>query len=133
MQRNYVKFIKDLTSIACFPFLISSNSFELGAKYLPQKEKEPFRSDILKSSYEKNFLEIDLEQRNNLLIADNVQKTNNDKNVLISEIIIKGGEGHPEGRKLELAAYDAMSVKPGSVVSNEILKKAYLSSSSLLR
>ena len=58
-----------------------------------------------------------------MLIADNVQKTNNDKNVLISEIIIKGWEGHPEGRKLELAAYDSMTIKPGSIINNQILKK----------
>ncbi len=45
-----------------------------------------------------------------------------ESNVLISEIIIEGWEDHPEGRKLELVAYDSMSIKPGSVVNNEILK-----------
>ena len=46
-----------------------------------------------------------------------------ESNVLISEIIIRGWEEHPEGRKLELAAYDSMSIKPGSIINNQILKK----------
>ena len=48
---------------------------------------------------------------------------NNNSNVLISEIIIEGWEDHPEGRNLELVAYDSMSIKPGSVVNNQILKQ----------
>ena len=43
--------------------------------------------------------------------------------MLISEIIIEGCENHPEGRKLELAAYDSMSIKPGSIVDNRILSQ----------
>ena len=43
--------------------------------------------------------------------------------MLISEIIIEGWESHPEGRKLELAAYDSMDIKPGSIVNNRILNK----------
>ena len=42
--------------------------------------------------------------------------------VYISEIIIEGWEDHPEGRKLELAAYDAMRTKPGSIINNQTLK-----------
>ena len=45
-----------------------------------------------------------------------------EENVLISEIIIEGWENHPEGRKLELAAYDSMSIKPG-VLNNQILNQ----------
>ena len=41
----------------------------------------------------------------------------------ISEIIIEGWEKHPEGRKLELKAYDSMTIKPGSIINNQILKK----------
>ena len=54
-----------------------------------------------------------------IFLADN----NNNSNVLISEIIIEGWEDHPEGRNLELVAYDSMSIKPGSVVNNQILKQ----------
>ena len=44
----------------------------------------------------------------NIFIAEN-EKNLNQESVLISEIIIEGWENHPEGRKLELAAYDSMS------------------------
>ena len=47
----------------------------------------------------------------------------NQESVLISEIVIEGWENHPEGRKLELAAYDSMSIKPGSIVDNRILNQ----------
>ena len=47
----------------------------------------------------------------------------NEESVVISEIIIEGWENHPEGRKLELAAYDSMSIKPGSIVDNRILNQ----------
>ena len=56
------------------------------------------------------------------LIVDN-GKNLSEENVLISEIIIEGWENHPEGRKLELAAYDSMNIKPGSIINNQILKK----------
>ena len=57
-----------------------------------------------------------------MLIADGSDQLNKES-VLISEIIIEGWENNPEGRKLELEAYDSMSIKPGSVVNNQILKK----------
>ena len=56
-------------------------------------------------------------------IDDEIQEKEEEGNVLISEIIIEGWEDHPEGRKLELAAYDSMSIKPGSVVNNQILNQ----------
>ncbi len=55
------------------------------------------------------------------MISNNGKKVN-DERVLISEIIIEGWEKHPEGKKLELAAYDSMSIKPGSIINNQILK-----------
>ena len=62
-----------------------------------------------------------VESFNDVLVAS--EKAENESNVLISEIIIEGWEDHPEGRKLELAAYDSMSIKPGSIINNQILKK----------
>ena len=55
-----------------------------------------------------------------MLIVDNGER-DSEENVLISEIIIEGWENHPEGRKLELAAYDSMTIKPGSVINNKKL------------
>ena len=42
--------------------------------------------------------------------------------VLISEVVIEGIAGHPEQERLELAAYDAMAVRPGSRVTRDELK-----------
>ena len=42
--------------------------------------------------------------------------------VLITEVIIEGIDGHPEQERLEIAAYDAMSVRPGSRVTRDELK-----------
>ncbi len=62
-----------------------------------------------------------LESSKNIFIAS--KKEEKENNVLIAEIIIEGWEDHPEGRKLELAAYDSMSIKPGSIVDNQVLNQ----------
>ena len=40
MRNNLSKYIKVLTSIACFSLISISNNSELAAKYLPKKEEE---------------------------------------------------------------------------------------------
>ena len=42
--------------------------------------------------------------------------------VLISEVVIEGIEGHPEEKKLEYDAYDAMSIRPGSRITKSELQ-----------
>ncbi len=42
--------------------------------------------------------------------------------VLITEVMIDGVDGHPEQERVELAAYDAMTVRPGSRVTRDELK-----------
>jgi outer membrane protein insertion porin family len=42
--------------------------------------------------------------------------------VLISEVVVQGLEGHPERDRLELAVYDAMTVRPGSRVTRSELQ-----------
>ena len=126
MQNNVSKFTKAFTSIACFSFILISNNSELAAKYSQVKEGEFNKNKI-------NFQNINqysngpisnfnFVKKNNILIVDN-SKENLEENVLVSEIIIEGWENHPEGRKLELAAYDSMTIKPGSIINNQILKK----------
>jgi len=66
---------------------------------------------------------MDINPISKLLISLIILNNTNEESVLISEIIIEGWENHPEGRKLELAAYDSMSIKPGSIVDNQILKQ----------
>ena len=47
--------------------------------------------------------------------------------VLISEVIIEGITGHPEEERLQVAAYGAMQVRPGSRVTREELQRDLLS------
>jgi len=122
MQKHFLKFRKRFTNIACFPLILISNNFELAAKYLPNDVEKLFTPEEVKNINEGIFLGIDLKQENNFLIAEDKNNINKES-VLISEIIIEGWENHPEGRKLELAAYDSMSIKPGSIVDNRILNQ----------
>ena len=43
--------------------------------------------------------------------------------VLISEVLIEGISGHPEEERLQLEAYDAMQVRPGSRVTRDELQR----------
>ena len=42
--------------------------------------------------------------------------------VLISEVVVKGSEGHPERERLEIAVYDAMATRPGARVTRSELQ-----------
>ena len=46
-----------------------------------------------------------------------------EQRVLISEIIIEGLEDHPDKERLEIIAYDAMLIRPGSKVTREEVKQ----------
>ena len=122
MQKHFLKFKKVFTNIACSPLILISNNSELAAKYLPNQVEQS--KITLEINNNKNFLfqEVDTKQEENLFFAENKENINQES-VLISEIIIEGWENHPEGRKLELAAYDSMSIKPGSIVDNRILNQ----------
>ncbi len=112
--------------MACFSLILISNNSELAARYLLDKEGELKKNIInIKSTNQHSndqMSAFDFVKNNNVLIVDN-GKDNSEENVLISEIVIEGWEKHPEGRKLELAAYDSMLIKPGSVIDNKKLKK----------
>jgi len=122
MQKHFLKFGKILTNIACSPLILISNNSELAAKYLQNDveksiknlEINDFKNDLFQGIYHK--------KEKNFLIAEKEENIDQES-VLISEIIIEGWENHPEGRKLELAAYDAMSIKPGSIIDNQILNE----------
>ena len=130
MKNHPIKVKKVLTSFGFFSLIVISNSSDLNAKYNSKRfENKAFNNykirnydvddTFLNANYHLN--KFDLSKNQDLLI---VKEDNKDaSNVLISEIIITGWEDHPEGRKLELAAYDSMSIKPGSLVNNAKLKK----------
>ncbi len=123
MQKHFLKFRKVFTNIACSPLILISNNSELFAKYLPNEFEETITGlEINNKNNNVLFQGIDINQEKNFFIAENNENIEIES-VLISEIIIEGWENHPEGRKLELAAYDSMSIKPGSVVNNQILKQ----------
>ncbi len=55
--------------------------------------------------------------------TDNSSKDDpSDPRVLITEVIIEGLDDHPDKERLEFAAYDAMSVRPGNTVNRKDLK-----------
>ncbi len=122
MNNHQLKIRKILTSFGIFSILLGVSNNDAYSRYLSKNEslinKKNSVFENLSSDFSReHFLET--------YVVDNSEEVNSDSdaNVLISEIIIKGWEDHPEGRKLELAAYDSMSIKPGSIVNNEILKQ----------
>ena len=122
MQKHFLKFGKVFTNIACTPLILIANNSELSAEYLPNNINHSSKTKEINSINNRLFQGFGNVQEKNLLIADNKNNFNKER-VLISEIIIEGWENHPEGRKLELAAYDSMSIKPGSIVDNRILNQ----------
>jgi len=122
MQKNFLKISKVFTNIACYPLILLSNNSELAAKYLLNNVDKSNTAHEIKNINNILFQGFNGKQEKNFLIAENKKNINQEK-VLISEIIIEGWENHPEGRKLELAAYDSMSIKPGSIVDNQILNQ----------
>ncbi len=124
MRNNLSKFTKFFTFIACFSIILISNNSELAARYLLNKEGE-LKKIKINNKNTNQYLDdpispFNFVKKNNVLVVDNSERSS-DENVLIAEIIIEGWENHPEGRKLELAAYDSMNIKPGSVVNNKEL------------
>ena len=121
MQKHFLKFTKVFTNIACFPLILISNNSELAAMYMTNEDEQSIINLEISNIQNELLQGVDIKKKKNFLISDN--KNVNQESVLISEIIIKGWENHPEGRKLELAAYDSMSIKPGSIVDNQTLSK----------
>ena len=121
MNNHQLKIRKILTSFGMFSALLGVTNTNVHSGYLTKNEflisNKSDSSEIFSSNlYQENLV--------NTYLVDNAEANSiSDANVLISEIVIEGWENHPEGRKLELAAYDSMNIKPGSVVNNEILKQ----------
>ena len=122
MYKHSIKFRKVFTNIAFSPLILISNNTELAAKDLTKDVSSSVK--ILTTNNLSNSLSqgLNTKKEKNIFIAENKENTKQES-VLISEIIIEGWENHPEGRKLELAAYDSMSIKPGSIVNNQMLNQ----------
>ncbi len=122
MKNHQLKIRKLLTGFGVFSLLLGLSNNDAYSRYLSKNhslinKKSSAFDNLSSNSFRKNF--------EFTYLVDNSREANSesDANVLISEIVIKGWEDHPEGRKLELAAYDSMSIKPGSIVNNKILKQ----------
>jgi len=122
MQKHFLKFGKVFINVACSPLMLISNNSELAAKYLPNDVDQLIKTLEIPNINNLLFQGIDIKKDKKFLLAENNNEIS-EESVLISEIIIEGLENHPEGRKLELAAYDSMSIKPGSIVDNQILNQ----------
>ena len=122
MQKHFLKIGKVFINVACSPLILISNNSELAAKYLPNDVDQSIKTVEIPNFKNILFRGIEIKKEKKFLLAENNNDIN-EESVLISEIIIKGWENHPEGRKLELAAYDSMSIKPGSIVDNRILNE----------
>ena len=124
MQKHFLKFGKVFINVACSPFILISNNSELVAKYLPNDDDQSIKTLEISNINNVIYQGTDIKKEKKNLLAENNNDINEESDsVLISEIIIEGWENHPEGRKLELAAYDSMSIKPGSIVDNRILNQ----------
>jgi len=122
MQKHFLKFGKVFINVACPPLILISNNLELAAKYLPNAVDQSIKTIEIPNINNVFFQGIEIKKEKKFLLAENNNDIN-EESVLISEIVIEGWENHPEGRKLELAAYDSMSIKPGSIVDNRILNQ----------
>ncbi len=122
MNNHQLKIRKILTSFGMFSIILGASNIDAYSRNLLNN-----KSLIIKKNAESEFLLNNFYVENfvDTYLVDNLEDANSDSdaNVLISEIVIEGWEDHPEGRKLELVAYDLMSIKPGSIVNNQILKQ----------
>ncbi len=122
MQKHFSKFRKVLTNIACSPLILVSNNLELAAMYLPNEVKQA-TTNLEIDNIKNDFIQgTDTKKEKNLLIAE-IKNNINRESVVIKEIIIQGYENHPEGKKLQLEAYDSMNIKPDSVVDNQAVNE----------
>ncbi len=122
MQKHFLKFGKVFINVACSPLILISNNSALTAKYLPNELEQSIKTLKIPNINNVLFKGSEIKKEKKILLAENNTDIS-DESVLVSEIIIEGWENHPEGRKLELAAYDSMSIKPGSIVDNRILNQ----------
>ena len=122
MQKHFLKIGKVFINVACSPLILISNNSELAAKYLQNDVEQSIKTLEVPNIKNVLFQGIEIKKDKKIILAENNNDTS-EESVLISEIIIEGWENHPEGRKLELAAYDSMSIKPGSIVDNRILNQ----------
>ncbi len=112
---------------ALFPFLVISSDLKLGRQAdfsLPSSNSVvSHEGNIDKNKSGKTLIgNSSTDNRSNEFFRKANKKNDSKVRVLISEVVIKGLDNHPDQERLEFAAYDAMKSRPGSSVTRQQLK-----------
>ena len=99
MQKHFLKFRKVFTNFAFPPLILISNNSVLSSDFLPNDLDQSISTLEINQINDDLFERFDFKKEQNFLIAEN-ENNIREEGALISEIIIKGWENHPEGRKL---------------------------------
>ncbi len=131
MKNQQIRVKRLFTSLGFISLIFVSNNGELSARYALASNNDREENSLIINNPQLEDL-IDIEEssfkttNSNSFQQLNLAQNDGDEenpSVLISEIVIEGWEEHPEGRKLELAAYDSMLIKPGTAVNNDMVSK----------
>ena len=91
MSKHFLKSGKIFANVACSPLILISNNSELAAKYIPNDNEQVITTLEIENINNGLFQRFDINQENNLLLAENEENIEQER-VLISEIIIEGGK-----------------------------------------
>ena len=116
-------------AIPLFASFVSSKPFKKDINFKFLSKNHDF-AKIAQSIGEENFEENGLELiqlptqwAEKVLISSKSILLAEEPTYLIAEVLIEGLENHPEKKRLQYAAYDAMSIRPGSKVSRDDVKR----------
>ena len=111
------------------PFISFSEETK-ASKIISNQNQVLFENKLAESSqftHQLNNNKFNLNLDNFLISEEDNQRDQDpiidEQRVLISEIVIEGLEDHPDKERLEVIAYDAMLIRPGSKVTSEEVKK----------
>ena len=126
-RKNSLLFQSNAYGVALvIPLLAGSTLPEIHGKTL-EGTNEPLEEKVSQVADIAEFTEGGIKKgfAGNRLIAandksdENSNKSGDEPRVLITEVVIEGLDGHPDQEALEFAAYDAMTIRPGSRVDRQ--------------
>ena len=74
MQKDFLKFRKIITNLACPPLILIANNLELAANYLPNDFEQSITNSEINKTNKVLFGGFDNEQEKYLLIAENNER-----------------------------------------------------------
>ena len=72
MQKQFLKFRKIFTNIACSPLILISNNSELAAMYLPNEVEKPITKLEINNIKSDLLQEVDFKQKKNLFYSSSL-------------------------------------------------------------